>query len=581
MDSAPESCDKLTAFRLITGFMSENKAIFAVYFATILILPIQDIGLPHFIGKLTSSISAKQPMTYPLSIIIGLVCLIQVGQMFMEYLDTAIFPQFHGYIRDNLLQRLIVQNDSAFQELPIGKIMMRLTRLPASIYAFVTMLKNIFIPNFFIYSFAIVYFMTYDPILGVGLLGLIVGVILSIIYTTNTCSAVSVNRDVALNDMNEQIDDMLRNMISILNNSTDKAEMERVREYQDSFIELTRQSLDCSRRLKFFMVPMVLAFFSFFCYRIYNRMERENMKPAQFIPLLLIFLYIMNSLWSMMGTIGDLVMRMGIIKESINTFDICGKHAIELLRETEEQLTQESTDMPIAPVNALPSPTSEVALRLENLTYRYPNSNKSIFNNFNLSFKAGKRTLILGQIGSGKSSILKLLLKYQLPESGEIYYHGVPYSELTSRQLRQRIAYVPQTAILFDRTLYENITYASPEDRYSKPDVEALFHRTGLADMLHRMPLGLDTRVGKYGSNLSGGQRQIVWILRALLQDTDIVLLDEPTSAIDESTKDIVRNLLKSLMKDKTVILVTHDRELIDLADETIEIHDGHIKIKA
>ena len=580
-ETEPPTCDALTTNGLIMGFVRQNKMLFAMFFATIMLLPVQDIGLPHFIGKLTGAIQAKEPITYPLGVIITIVCILQVGHIFLDYLDTLIFPRFNGYIREQLLRRILIQNDTKLEELQIGKLTTRLMRLPFAVFGYVSVLKTTFIPVLVVYVFAIAYFAWHDPVLGAGLLVLIGLLIAGISHTISSCSIISKERDIAMNSMNEMVDDILRNMVSVLNNGKNDAELQRIDGYQQAYSELTKGSMVCTSRMRYFFIPLVLSYFAMFNVRLFSRMQSGEVKSEQFVPMLLILLYVMNTMWGMFSNVGEMVLRNGVINESINTFDVCGAAGIALLRETEAHarehgyaegsfldtgLTHDIKDTP-------------VSLALRGITYRYPGEHtKDILKDFNLEFVTGERTLLVGKIGSGKSSILKLLLKYQLPTEGEIYYHGVPYAELSTRQVRQRIAYVPQTAILFDRTLYENIVYgAVPGEVPSEDDVRALMHEAGLDEMLGRMPQGLATPVGKYGSKLSGGQRQIVWILRALLQKTDVLLLDEPTSAIDEATKNIVRRLLKTLMKGKTVILVTHDAELMDVADRVIELADGRV----
>jgi ABC-type multidrug transport system fused ATPase/permease subunit len=111
----------------------------------------------------------------------------------------------------------------------------------------------------------------------------------------------------------------------------------------------------------------------------------------------------------------------------------------------------------------------------------------------------------------------------------------------------------------------------------SKNQVEGLIYDLGLADVFSKMTDGIDTMVGKYGSKVSGGQRQIIWLLRTILQNPDIILMDEPTSSIDEKTKEVVQHLCNVLMKDKTVIMVTHDAFLTQFADRIIHMRHGEV----
>jgi ABC-type dipeptide/oligopeptide/nickel transport system ATPase component len=185
-------------------------------------------------------------------------------------------------------------------------------------------------------------------------------------------------------------------------------------------------------------------------------------------------------------------------------------------------------------------------------------------------------TLIVGEIGSGKSTIISLLLKYQTPQRGEIFLQGIPYSSIPTEELRQRIIYIPQTPILLNRTVYDNIVYGIPAN-ISKEKVEALIHDTKLSRFLSNLPKGLDTSVGVHGNHLSGGQRQIVWILKAILMNPEIIIMDEPTAAVDDETKSIIHYLLKNIVRGKTVIMITHDPYLLKFANRIITLKDGKV----
>ena len=131
--------------------------------------------------------------------------------------------------------------------------------------------------------------------------------------------------------------------------------------------------------------------------------------------------------------------------------------------------------------------------------------------------------------------------------------------------------YVPQTPILLNRTVYENIIYGI-HPAPSKEDVEAVMKEAGLVKFLEELPNGLDSSAGIHGGKLSGGQRQIVWLLKAILINPEIIIMDEPTASVDEKTKNIIHLLMQKIMKDKTVIMITHDSYLLKFADKKITL---------
>ena len=193
-----------------------------------------------------------------------------------------------------------------------------------------------------------------------------------------------------------------------------------------------------------------------------------------------------------------------------------------------------------------------------------------------MSFERGKATAVLGDIGSGKSTLISLLLGFQSPDSGHIYLNGVPYDLIEPSVLRKHIFLLPQTPFLMNRSVFDNICYGVDTFReapVTREEVVSLVASLGLGNFIERVG-GLDAPAGVRGSNLSGGQRQIVWILKLFLAEPDIAVLDEPTASLDPETKATVARLVVQAMRSnhRTVILSTHDKVLAEEADITLNL---------
>lgn len=190
---------------------------------------------------------------------------------------------------------------------------------------------------------------------------------------------------------------------------------------------------------------------------------------------------------------------------------------------------------------------------------------KTVLKNFKESIKFGQKIGIVGNIGTGKSSLLKALAGLNTYE-GKIMIGNVELHKLGYNKATQTIGYIPQHPKMFNKTIYYNISYGTS---YSPEYVMNFIKEIGFEDFINKFPQGLNTPVGKEGSNLSGGQKQIIAIIRALLQDKQIILLDEPTSSLDGETKKMVIRLLKEI-KDKTLLIVSHDDDLDVVFDDVI-----------
>jgi ABC-type bacteriocin/lantibiotic exporter with double-glycine peptidase domain len=197
--------------------------------------------------------------------------------------------------------------------------------------------------------------------------------------------------------------------------------------------------------------------------------------------------------------------------------------------------------------------------------------NNVVFKNLNLEIKGNQITGIIGPIGSGKSSLMKIITGI-LEYDGDIIIDDQNIKHCNHESVLRHIIYIPQHPILFNKSLYHNITYGST---HNKESVNKILKELDLLTFFNSFPKGLDTLAGKGGNNLSGGQKQMVALTRSLLQNKNIILLDEPSSSLDDKNKQIFMNLVKKL-KNKTIIINTHDDKLFEICDKIINIE--HIK---
>jgi ABC-type multidrug transport system fused ATPase/permease subunit len=244
-----------------------------------------------------------------------------------------------------------------------------------------------------------------------------------------------------------------------------------------------------------------------------------------------------------------------------------------MIKETEKLLVYEKL-VPIPLEDKTLMPPGD-GLGLYNVTFKYNGANEATLKNVSIYFRPGENVVLLGDIGSGKSTILKLLMRFYLPEEGDLFENGQWYSNMTTYQIRRTIGYVPQNPILFNRSIYDNIKYGNHD--ITNKQIEEIINNIGIADEFSNLENGLDTQIGKNGSKLSGGQKQLCWCLRVLLQNPDVILLDEVTASMDKKTKDLLFKMLDVIMKGKTVIMITHDDYLLKKADRKIYLKDGQI----
>ena len=182
---------------------------------------------------------------------------------------------------------------------------------------------------------------------------------------------------------------------------------------------------------------------------------------------------------------------------------------------------------------------------------------------------------IAGGTGSGKTTLTKLLLRLSDVQDGHVYVDGQDISACTQQSLRRQIAYVPQEALLFHRSIRENISYGRPDA--TEAEIRRAAQLANALEFIDRLPAGLDTLVGERGVKLSGGQRQRVAIARAILADAPVLVLDEATSALDSESEALVQDALENLMQGRTSIVVAHRLSTVAALDRIVVLADGEI----
>lgn len=222
-------------------------------------------------------------------------------------------------------------------------------------------------------------------------------------------------------------------------------------------------------------------------------------------------------------------------------------------------------------------PSVAGAIQLEKVTLRYPNEERDALRDVSISIKAGEKVALLGRIGCGKSSLNKLMLGFYQPSAGAVLLDGVDIRQIDPIQLRRHIGYVPQDVSLFSGTLRDNIVAGGGSERIDDEELLKALDIAGLQSLVNSHPRGVDLQVGERGQSLSGGQKQSVAIARALVHDPAILLLDEPTSSMDNASEEAFKTNLSKVAQGKTVLVVTHRTSLLSLVDRIIVMDAGKV----
>lgn len=212
---------------------------------------------------------------------------------------------------------------------------------------------------------------------------------------------------------------------------------------------------------------------------------------------------------------------------------------------------------------------TDIMLSVRDVNFSYSGDRK-VLEHFSMEIPRGSFVAVTGESGCGKSTLAKLLLGFYPPEKGQLWIDGRAYSELTLKEIRERISYVPQEPYLYETTIAENIAYG----RYdADPDeIVAAAKAANAHDFIMQLPEGYDTVLGERGNTLSGGEKQRIAIARAIIRNAPVILLDEATSALDNESETLVQDAIKALKGGRTILMIAHRPSSIAAADLVIRV---------
>ena len=261
----------------------------------------------------------------------------------------------------------------------------------------------------------------------------------------------------------------------------------------------------------------------------------------------------------------------GGISSVINSFPqmATGRESIRSLSEIMDRDDVEITDGK----TKLPSVDGDV--EFDHVYYRYPDKEEYIIKDLCLNVKKGECMAFVGASGSGKSTVMNMIIGFLKPTEGELLIDGKNICDLDLPDYRRNLSVVPQNSVLFEGSIRENITYGLK--KYTEEQLNDAVERANVNEFLPEMPNGLDSNVGEHGGKLSGGQKQRIAIARALIRDPCILILDEATSALDNVSEYHVQKAIESVIKGRTTFIVAHRLSTIRCADRIACMEGGRI----
>ena len=541
-------------YNILFDFLKENKVSYILYFLSLSYIPVSKVGMPHLYGKLIASVkSANMSVTLKFLVLLIFVWfIIQIVQAISNMLYSRVLPKFNSFTRVRIIDEIINRYQTNFKDLLVGDTITKLIKAPWVLEDIFHELESFVFSNSLVVISSFFYLSYYNKTLGLlYLISMIIIFSLCVLFS-RSCTDIVKKAEKIFDESHEEIEDMLSNLISVYTSDKNTFEKKRVEYLSRGIYKSEQKYYKCFNKYRVlysFVFVVIFAILNLYSIKIFY----EGKIKLETLSAIIIINY------SLLGTF------MTVYYQTRRFIDLKGRLSI---------LTTYLDNLPPLDNRLSKDLVSKNGLTIDikNLGFYYIKG-KYILKDINLSIHQNEKIALIGEIGSGKSTLGKLIVKLFDYDEGSIKINNLELRDISIKSLRKNITYIPQHPKLFNRSLYGNITYGI--NKINRNKVISLIKSIKIDSVRERFLEDLDKPVGKYGNNLSGGQRQIVWLIRSMLQNSKIIILDEPTSSLDEENKKLVMDFILNASENKTLILITHDKSLLKLVNRTIKLQKG------
>lgn len=400
------------------------------------------------------------------------------------------------------------------------------------------------------------YLSKYDYILPIMVVVFLISSFILLTSNAQLCNTKCVNSTNSFLLKYQELEDYLSNLLTIHTYNEFESEDNKLYKYSREYVVSNYYIEQCTLKWCLIGICGIIVFLFLLMYRSYTLLNKGVLDKSTFLSIYFVVMSLVQSLIYL----NDILQRTNKEYTALNVIE--QKSKLNLFTPTVKK------DLSI--IDGPMKIETDSFIKLDNINFKYNSSNTNIIQNLSIDVKKGERIALVGDIGTGKSTILKIILGLVKPTKGNIYLNGKNYNAIEQMDIFKNFGYMTQNPVLFNRSILDNILFGN--EGATREDVIKLLEKFGLNVVFNRLEKGIDTLVGKNGSKLSGGQRQVVWFLRIYLHNPDILLMDEPTASLSKESKEQLWKLIKEGFSDKTIIMASHDDYLIKLATRKVNI---------
>lgn len=552
--------------KLIFDFVLENLIFVVMYILLLLLIfPLEDIVIPRMFGKLYETIKDKKTYGEPLNIIenmtsmntpgiltwiIAIYIFTLLAENLKFYIDSFISPNYLKYLRSLLFTGTMRKHEEDYEDVKSGEYISKVMEISRNLRDLFQYLISHFFPYVSVGIVLILYLSYQVPKLAPILLIFTMVIVLFSVYSTEyIISLVQKREDFFTKELAESIQDKLHNMMNIVINNEGFNAIKENDDLEEKNKKMMEDIMKAESVSMTSMQMVAITGYSSCVYILYGLLKEGQITVASMIAYLLTLgkylSYMQNINW---GIVFSLSYKFGIINSHYDFL-------LDLFKYTNNDKAKTTFD--------------DGSIIFENMKFKYKDGDY-IFDGLNLNIKDNEKVGLVGRSGSGKTSLMKMLVGLHSYE-GSVQVGHQEVKTANKDDLRNHINYVNQRTQLFNGSVVENMVYGNNK---SEEDVKNLLSKYGLNSVFSKLDNGIDSDVGVNGGQLSLGMQKVVLLVRGILRPSKIIILDEPLAGLDQNTRQKVMNMIMNENKNKTVIVITHDKEILPYMDRVINVND-------
>ena len=554
---------------LVQDFVSKYKYTFIGYVLLIVIFfPIEGIVLPKVYGKVFEKIKASNSfpdfwnigqnisqMNLPgVLVLLVLVWILIIGSGGVKHhLESILVPEYFAHIREIIYEKTIYSQLSNFKDIKTGDYLSRVMELTRNIKDMFQYIITRLFPEFTVSIFIVGYLLMKNPLFGlVALTGFALCMIIQVIGGIYVINKVAEKEQFFNTNLSENLQDSLDNLMNVYINNELDSEIKKNNNMEKINTDMNKDIMFTQNLVIFLTQVITIGLYAVSMYLLYTMFVGKKISTGEGIVVLLVIGQLVSYMLNVnAGLVHHVIYKLGIVEGS--------REFLNEIFAAQHHGNQKDT-------------IKKGDIEFKNVKFRYDKSNNEfLFDDLSLKIGGGQKVGLIGRSGSGKSTLMKMLIGLYKPEEGEIFIDGVNIHDMDFQYLRDNVNYVNQKTNLFDETVLYNMLYGN--DHISENELLEKLEQYKLLDVFSDLPDGVYANAGIHGGNLSGGMQKITLLMRGILKPGKIMILDEPLAGLDSGTRMKVMDMILAETKDKTLIVITHDKEILPSMDRVVDIN--------